>query len=267
MVEPTAGASIIELDDVWLTYASARADVEALLGVSLSVAANTFVSVIGPTGCGKSSLLKLIGGLLAPSRGIIRVRGGEVGEALRARSFGFVFQDATLLPWRSALGNTVLLMQVAGRDAGERDRRAKDLLDMVGLTGFLQHYPRELSGGMKQRVAIARALTLDPAILLMDEPFAALDAITRDRLNLDLQRIWSEARKTVVFVTHAIADAVFLSDRVLVMSARPGKIVADIPVTLPRPRSLDMVESPEFVACARQLRQLLAKGAVYEQSL
>jgi len=258
---------MIELDDVSLTYASKRADVEALARVSLSIEANTFVSFIGPTGCGKSSLLKLVAGLLAPSSGTIRVRGRSVEEAARARSFGFVFQDATLLPWRTVLSNTVLLLQVCGRDPAERERTARRLLEMVGLGGFLHHYPRELSGGMKQRVAIARALTLDPDILLMDEPFAALDAITRDRLNLDLLRIWSQARKTVLFVTHGIGEAVFLSDRVLVMSARPGKIVADIPVTLSRPRSLDMVESPEFMACARQLRGLLAQGAVYEQSL
>lgn len=258
---------MIELKNVWLTYASRRADVEALAGISLSVQANTFVSFIGPTGCGKSSLLKLVGGLLAPSSGKIQVRGREVAEAVRARSFGFVFQDATLLPWRNVLGNAVLLMQVAGREPREREQAARRLLGVVGLGGFLSHYPRELSGGMKQRVAIARALTLDPDILLMDEPFAALDAITRDRLNLDLLQIWAQARKTVLFVTHSIGEAVFLSDRVLVMSARPGRIVADIPVALPRPRSLDLVESPEFVACARQLRQLLAKGAVYEESL
>jgi NitT/TauT family transport system ATP-binding protein len=225
------------------------------------------VSFIGPTGCGKSSLLKLVAGLFAPSRGSILVRGQRVEEALRARSFGFVFQDATLLPWRSVLGNTELLLQVCERAPAEREQVARRFLEMVGLGGFLSHYPRELSGGMKQRVAIARALTLDPDILLMDEPFAALDAITRDRLNLDLLRIWSQARKTVLFVTHSIGEAVFLSDRVLVMSARPGKVVADIPVGLPRPRSLELVESPEFIACARQLRHLLAEGAVYDGSL
>jgi len=266
---PVAGAGmpVIQLEDVWLTYASKRADVEALAGISVSVEANTFVSFIGPTGCGKSSLLKLVAGLFAPSRGSILVRGQRVEEALRARSFGFVFQDATLLPWRSVLGNTELLLQVCERAPAEREQVARRFLEMVGLGGFLSHYPRELSGGMKQRVAIARALTLDPDILLMDEPFAALDAITRDRLNLDLLRIWSQARKTVLFVTHSIGEAVFLSDRVLVMSARPGKVVADIPVGLPRPRSLELVESPEFIACARQLRHLLAEGAVYDGSL
>jgi NitT/TauT family transport system ATP-binding protein len=261
------GPPTIELERVALTYVSRRADVEALAEISLAIEANTFVSFIGPTGCGKSSLLKVIGGLLTPSEGRIRINGQSVGEAVRARRFGFVFQDATLLPWRTVLGNTVLLMEVCGRAPAERQRAARRLLQLVGLDDVLRHYPRELSGGMKQRVAIARALTLDPDILLMDEPFAALDAITRDRLNLDLLRIWSEARKTVVFVTHAIAEAVFLSDRVLVMSARPGKVVADIPVALPRPRSLDMVDSPEFTACARQLREFLAKGAVYDQSL
>jgi NitT/TauT family transport system ATP-binding protein len=261
------GGPMIELDDVSLTYVSKRANVEALDRISLSVEANTFVSVIGPTGCGKSSLLKMVGGLLRPTGGTIRVRGGSVGEALRARSFGFVFQDATLLPWRTVLGNARLLMQVGGREPAEREQVARRLLDMVGLGGFLNNYPRELSGGMKQRVAIARALSLDPDILLMDEPFAALDAITRDRMNLDLQRIWSEARKTVIFVTHGIGEAVFLSDRVTVMSARPGRIVADIPVPLPRPRTLEMVDSPAFTACTRRLRQLLAQGAVYEDSL
>jgi NitT/TauT family transport system ATP-binding protein len=258
---------MIELDDVSLTYVSNRATVEALARISLTIQANTFVSFIGPTGCGKSSLLKLVGGLLEPTTGRIRIRGRTVAEALRSRSFGFVFQDSTLFPWRTVLANTMLLMQVCGRPLEERERTARQILELVGLGGFLTHYPRELSGGMKQRVAIARALTLDPEILLMDEPFAALDAITRDRMNLDLLRIWSQARKTVLFVTHAIGEAVFLSDRVLVMSARPGKILADVPITLPRPRSLDMVESAEFTACARGLRRRLADAAVYDASL
>ena len=258
---------MIAIDDVSLAYASTHATVEALTRISLTVDANTFVSLIGPTGCGKSSLLKLVAGLIEPTAGRIRVRGREVTEARRDRRFGFVFQDATLLPWRTVLGNTALLLQVCGRNVTEREATARRLLDMVGLAGFVGHYPRELSGGMKQRVAIARALSLDPDILLMDEPFAALDAITRDRLNLDLLRIWSGTRKTVLFVTHAIAEAVFLSDRVLVMSARPGRILADFPVQLPRPRSLEMVESAEFIACARELRRLLAQGAVYDASL
>ncbi len=258
---------MIELEDVSLTYASRRATVEALGRISLAIEDETFVSFLGPTGCGKSSLLKLVAGLLRPSTGRIRVRGRDVAEARRDRSFGFVFQDATLLPWRTVLANTALLMQVCGRDAKERDAAAHRLLAMVGLERFVAHYPRELSGGMKQRVAIARALTIDPHILLMDEPFAALDAITRDRLNLDLLRLWSQARKTVLFVTHAIAEAVFLSDRVVVMSARPGTILADVPVRLPRPRTLEMVESAAFLACAQELRRLLAKGAVYDASL
>lgn len=258
---------MIEIEDVSLTYASRRASVEALSRISLTIEANTFVSFLGPTGCGKSSLLKLVAGLLQPSTGDIRIRGRSAAQARRDRSFGFVFQDATLLPWRTVLGNTVLLMQACGREAREREQRSRRLLDMVGLGAFLDHYPRELSGGMKQRVAIARALTLDPEILLMDEPFGALDAITRDRLNLDLLEIWSQARTTVLFVTHAIGEAAFLSDRVVVMSARPGRVLADVPVTLPRPRTLDMLESPGFAACARELRRLLAKGAVYDASL
>jgi NitT/TauT family transport system ATP-binding protein len=258
---------MIELEDISLRYVSRRAAVEALSRISLTIQDNTFVSFLGPTGCGKSSLLKLVAGLLEPTTGRIRIRGGGAAEARQNRLFGFVFQDATLLPWRTVLGNTALLMEVCSRKTAERDATANRLLTMVGLERFAGSYPGELSGGMKQRVAIARALTLDPEILLMDEPFAALDAITRDRLNLDLLRIWSETRKTVLFVTHTIAEAVFLSDRVLVMSARPGRILADVPVRLPRPRTLEMVESADFIACARELRHRLAEGAVYETTL
>lgn len=211
---------------------------EALRDVSLAVARGEFVSLIGPSGCGKSTLLRLAADVLAPSTGNVAVLGQSPAEARRARGFSMVFQDPALLPWRSVQQNVELPLELAHRPTSERRRAAMDTLALVGLTGFEQSRPAQLSGGMRQRAAIARALTLQPQLLLMDEPFASVDEITRDRLNLELLAIWERTRAAVLFVTHSIEEAVFLSDRVIVLTSRPGTICEEIVVTLPRPRLL-----------------------------
>ena len=232
-------------------FAGAEGVQTALEGIDLEIRANEFVSLLGPSGCGKTTLLRIIGGLIEPSGGEVEIDGDSVRSALRARKFGFVFQDATLLPWRTVADNAALLLDVTGRQ-DDRDV-VGSLLETVGLEGFEGHYPSQLSGGMRQRVALARALALSPEILLMDEPFAALDAITRDRMGDELLRIWDGSR-SVVFVTHSIPEAVLLSDRVVVMSARPGRIVADVTIDLPRPRGDDVRTSPVYLEYQAQLR-------------
>lgn len=223
----------------------------ALSAVDLTIAPGQFVSLLGPSGCGKTSLLRIIGGLLEPTTGTVSIDGDSVADAVRDRKFGFVFQDATLLPWRTVRGNAMLLLDVTGRQSEQS--RVDALLETVGLSHFANHYPAQLSGGMRQRVALARALALDPEILLMDEPFAALDAITRERLGVELLGIWDGAR-SVVFVTHSIAEAVLLSDRVVVMSTSPGRVVADITIDIARPRSGSVRSSEAFRAYEDQLR-------------
>ncbi len=250
-----------------MTFGGREGQVEALQDISLDIAEGTFVSLLGPSGCGKSTLLRNIGGILIPTSGTVLLRGRSAAVALRDRPFGFVFQDAALLPWRDTLRNATLLQEIVhadGRDRAAQERRAIELLARMGLDGFLRHYPHQLSGGMRQRVAIARALAIDPAILLLDEPFGALDAITREKLNLDLLRIWEELRVTVVFVTHSILEAVFLSDVVYVMSARPGRIVERLAIGLPRPRSLDMLESEAVIRLAHCARAALNRGMDYD---
>ncbi len=233
------------------SYRTARDSQQAVASVDLEIPRGQFISLLGPSGCGKTTLLKMIGGLIEPSGGDLRIDGQAVAAAVRQRKFGFVFQDATLLPWRTVLDNASLLLDVTGQ-GGERER-VRGLLDMVGLAGFERYYPAQLSGGMKQRVALARALALEPVILLMDEPFAALDAITRDRMGEELLKILDGSR-TVVFVTHSIGEAVLLSDRVVVMSARPGRVVADVTIDLPRPRDPGVRDSAAFGAYEQQLR-------------
>jgi len=224
----------------------------ALGGVSFRVAPGEFLCIVGPSGCGKTTLLRILGGLARPTGGSVYLE----GEPLTAprRRIGFVFQKAALLPWRTVLENVTLPLEIQGVEAAEARRRAEELLELVRLQGFEGAYPHELSGGMEQRVAIARALVHDPAILLLDEPFGALDALTRERMNLELLRIWRAKRKTVVMVTHSIQEAIFLADRVLVMSPRPGRIEASFPVPLPRPRHLEMLYGDEFGALSRQVR-------------
>lgn len=235
--------------------------IHALDRINLAVREGEFVSVVGPSGCGKSTLLRCIAGTLPRTAGEILVRDAPVTGP--RRDIGIVFQTATLLPWRNVLQNVLLPVEVQGLDRKIYTERAKELLHMVGLDGFEREYPFELSGGMQQRVSITRALVHDPAVLLMDEPFGALDALTREQMNLDLQRIWAQAGKTVFLITHSIAEAVFLSDRVIVMSARPGRVVAEFDVTFARPRSLDVMGAPEFGQRVTEIRRrLAASGAL-----
>ncbi|MGE0426348.1 MAG: ABC transporter ATP-binding protein, partial [Reyranellaceae bacterium] len=240
-------ASLIALQQVGMTYEAASGPVEALADISLRVGTGEFVSLVGPSGCGKSTLLRIIAGLRPATKGKVIVTGREVTKPIP--DIGMVFQAPILLKWRSILQNVLLPAELAGRDAGSLKGRALELLDMAGLGGFAEKLPRELSGGMQQRAALCRALLLDPPLLLMDEPFGALDAMTRDDMALELLRIWGETsgtRKTVLFVTHSIAEAVFLSDRVVVITPRPGRIAADIAIDLPRPRTVELRASEAF---------------------
>jgi NitT/TauT family transport system ATP-binding protein len=235
--------------------------IHALADIDLAVAEGEFVSVVGPSGCGKSTLLRLIAGTLTSTSGETFLRGSAVTGP--RRDIGIVFQTATLLPWRNVLQNTLLPVDVQGLDKASYAERARKLLHMVGLDGFERKYPAELSGGMQQRVSITRALVHDPAVLLMDEPFGALDALTREQMNLDLQRIWAASGKTVFLITHSISEAAFLADRVLVMSQRPGRIIAEFNVEFRRPRALDVMGAPEFGRLVTAIRhKLAATGAL-----
>ncbi len=245
----------IEVSGVGMVFTSRRTATTALQGVSLTVPAGRFGAIIGPSGCGKSTLLRLIADIMQPTSGTIRVGGATPRQARLSCAFGFVFQQPTLLPWRTVLANIELPLRVTGRPAGIS---ATELIRLVGLTGFERALPHELSGGMQQRVAIARALTLQPDILLLDEPFGALDEITREAINLELLRIWDETGTTALLVTHSINEAVFLADAVTVMSARPGRVTATIPIPLPRPRRPEMLRSEAFFECVNQVRDALS---------
>ncbi len=220
--------------------------VQALDHVSLEVRPREFVSLIGPSGCGKSTMLRVISDLITPTGGIALVDGEPPRKARLARDIGFVFQDAALLEWRSILDNVLLPLEIAGVPARERESRSRELIELVGLNGFEAARPRQLSGGMRQRASIARALSTRPRVLLMDEPFGAVDQITRDRLNMELVQITEKTNATVLFVTHSISEAVLLSDRVVVMSPRPGRILSVIDINLPRPRSLATRDDPHY---------------------
>ena len=239
------------------TFAADGAGLTALDGVSLDVRRGEFLTLLGPSGCGKSTLLRLIGGLLAPQRGDVLVDGAPPRSAQRSKAIGFAFQDPSLLPWRTVAANIRLPLEVNRAAGGRAGRDTSALLSLVGLDGFGRYYPHQLSGGMQQRAALARALAPDPALLLMDEPFGALDEITRDELRHELLRITAATGKTVVFVTHSIAEAVLLSDRVAVMSPRPGRIAAVLGIDLARPRSRADETSAPFVEHVRRLRVLL----------
>lgn len=228
--------------------------------MNLVVGSQEFVAVLGPSGCGKSTLLMLIAGLLHPTEGSVSIGGRPVTGPVT--DLGIVFQRDLLLDWRTTLGNVMLQADIRNLDREGARSRALDLLDRVGLSGFAQHYPWELSGGMRHRVAICRALLHDAALLLLDEPFGTLDALTRDQLNLDLQRIWWSQRRTAVLVTHSVPEAIFLSDRVIVMSPRPGRVVAEVPIELSRPRTLEVRESGQFVAYMREIRTIIEKLGV-----
>jgi NitT/TauT family transport system ATP-binding protein len=231
---------------------SSRGTVLALEDIDFHVAEGELVALVGPSGCGKSTLLKILAGLLPATSGQVRLRGVPVTGP--RRDIGVVFQSPVLFPWRTVLENVLLPVDVQRLGRAKNHDRALELLALVGLSGFEERYPWELSGGMQQRVAITRSLMHDPALLLMDEPFGALDAMTREGLNLELQRIWLERRETILFVTHSIPEAVFLADRVFVMTARPGRVQGRIEVRIPRPRALDVMATPEFGRIARAIR-------------
>jgi NitT/TauT family transport system ATP-binding protein len=237
------------------TYRTTQGRVLALESISFQVSVGEFLCIVGPSGCGKTTLLRVLGGLLAPTQGAVYLNGEPLNSP--RRQIGFVFQKANLMPWRTVLKNVTLPLEVQGIGRTEAHALAQELLELVGLGGFEKAYPHELSIGMQQRVAIARALIHDPAILLLDEPFASLDALTRERMNLELLRIWKARRKTVVMVTHSIQEAVFVADRVLVMSPRPGRIETAVSVSLPRPRQLAMLYSQEFGLLSQRIRRAI----------
>ena len=245
----------LQARDVRMEYVD-QATGERLLAidcVDLDIAEGEFVSIVGPSGCGKSTFLKIVNGLFPATDGTIELAAPEVGVA-----HAMVFQDSSLFPWYTIIDNVAYGLICQGVSKQEAQRRAKPLIDLVSLTGFEKKFPYQLSGGMQQRANLARALTVDPEILLMDEPFAALDAQTRELMQAELLRIWNEAHKTVLFITHQIDEAIYLSDRVLVMSARPGRILADIAIDLPRPRQLEIKRTPEFIRYADEIWGLIS---------
>lgn len=246
-------SSALELRNVNVTYATRKGEINALSTVNFSIAEGEFVAVLGPSGCGKSTALKLAAGLLPATSGDVLLNGKPISGP--NAHVGVVFQKPNLLPWKTVLNNVLLPAQTLNLSKETALYRAKELLTLVGLSAFADNYPYELSGGMQQRVGIARMLLHDPQVLLMDEPFAALDALSRESLTLELQRIWSQQRKSVLFITHSIQEAVFLADRVLVMSSRPGRIVEDLSIDLPRPRTLDTLASHDFTEICQHLRR------------
>jgi NitT/TauT family transport system ATP-binding protein len=258
-------AAAVSLRQVGKTFAAG--DVTALQDIDLEIQPGEFISLIGPSGCGKSTLLRVIGDLIRPSSGEVVVNGKSAHRARRDGDYGIVFQDAVLYDWRTVARNIALPLEMKGWGAKQRDERVRELMELVELTGFEKRHPWELSGGMQQRVSIARALSFSPALLLMDEPFGALDEMTRERLNGELLRIWQETGCTVVFVTHSIAEAVFLSTRVVVMSPRPGRVTQIIPIDLPQPRTWETREEPRFFGLVTELREALHGGSGREPSL
>jgi NitT/TauT family transport system ATP-binding protein len=251
---PSSAATLLRIEALEKIYkAKDGVDVHALKDINLDIGDGEFVSIVGPSGCGKSTLLKILAGTLERSSGTVAMR----GQALRgpSRELGVVFQAPVLLPWRTVLQNVMVPIEVQKHDRARFTAKARELLAMVGLSAFENKYPTELSGGMQQRVGICRALVHDPSFLLMDEPFGALDAMTRETMNGELQRIWSESRKTIMLVTHSIPEAVYLADRVVVMTPRPGRIVDVIAIDLPRPRKLAMQNTPEFGRFVSAIRQ------------
>jgi NitT/TauT family transport system ATP-binding protein len=259
MTEPSA--PVVRVAGVDKTFSRGdRVVTKALEGIDLDVARGEFVSLIGPSGCGKSTLLRIVGDLTSPSSGTVTVNGKTAEQARRDRDYGMVFQAPVLFDWRTVEDNVKLPLEVLGWDGARRTARAKEMLDLVELGDFLKHHPFQLSGGMQQRVAIARALSFEPSILLMDEPFGALDEMTRERMNSEVLRIWERTGTTILFVTHSIPEAVFLSSRVVVMSARPGRITEVIDIDLPRPRNDDTRETRRYFELVTAVREALRKG-------
>ena len=245
---------LLSLQDISVAYSTRKGPVQALERLDLVVQPSSFVSVLGPSGCGKSTLVKLVAGLLKPTTGRISFDG--VTSTGARDDVGVAFQQAALLPWKSAFENVLLPLRLKGQPTAAARERAEGVLDLVGLTGSRDSFPHELSGGMQQRVSLARSLVRDPSVLVMDEPFSALDAMTRENMMMELQRVWLDKRPSVLFITHSIAEAVFLSDRVLVMSGRPGRVIMDRAVDLPRPRTLETLASPQFVELCNEMRNL-----------
>ena len=258
----TVADTVVSARSVSKTFG--KGGVTALEEIDLEVGRGEFISLIGPSGCGKSKLLRVIGDLVEPSTGEILVNGKTAHRARLDRDYGIVFQAAVLYDWRTAAKNIALPLELLGWNRSRRAERVREMVELVELEGFEKHHPWQLSGGMQQRVSIARALSFSPALLLMDEPFGALDEMTRERLNLELLRIWAETRSTVIFVTHSISEAVFLSTRVVVMSARPGRITAVVPVDLPQPRTFETREEPRFFELVTEVRERLHAGGADE---
>jgi NitT/TauT family transport system ATP-binding protein len=254
---PGSAGAAITCRNVSVRFFTDRRSVTALSGIDLDVNRGELLTLLGPSGCGKSTLLRAVADLVAPSTGEIRVHGSTAEAARRRRDIGFVFQDAALLPWRTALQNVELPLEVADGARHKGKATPRELLELVGLKGWENAFPHELSGGMRQRVSIARALVSDPKILLMDEPFGALDEITRDRLNEELRRVWRDTGTTILFVTHSIYEAAYLGQRVLMLAANPGRVREIVPVRLPETRTLDIRETSDFVALAAYLRRIL----------
>jgi NitT/TauT family transport system ATP-binding protein len=248
--------SLISVEAVSRIFANGAKAVRALENITLAIDAGRFVSIVGPSGCGKSTLLKIVSGLMPASSGHVVVNGARVAGPLE--NVGMVFQAPVLLKWRSVMGNILLPVEFAKLNVAGQMERARALIRLVGLDGFEDMFPHQLSGGMQQRVSLCRALVTDPQLLLMDEPFGALDAMTRDEMDIELLRLWDEKKKTVLFVTHSIQEAVFLSDEVAVMSARPGRLLEQIVIDLPRPRTLEMMSSGEFGEYTLRIRRLLS---------
>ncbi len=253
----TDTAPVVVVDNVTKTFP--RGNVTALQDIDLELKPGEFVSLIGPSGCGKSTLLRVIGDLIPPSSGTVTVNGKPAKQARADRDYGIVFQDSVLFEWRTVEKNIQLPLELLGWDRSKRKARVEQMLELVELQNFGGHYPWQLSGGMQQRASIARALAFEPQLLLMDEPFGALDEMTRERLNLELLSIWQQLQSTVVFVTHSISEAVFLSTRVIVMSPRPGRIAGSIDIDLPKARSAETREEPHFFELVTQVRELLRK--------
>jgi NitT/TauT family transport system ATP-binding protein len=254
--------AVVRLEGV--TKQFGKGGVVALEDVDLDIRPGEFVSLIGPSGCGKSTLLRVVGDLIQPTSGDVVVNGKTAHQARVDRDYGIVFQDSVLFEWRTVARNIGLPLELAGWSRERRRDRVQEMLDLVELSGFEGHHPWQLSGGMQQRVSIARALSFEPALLLMDEPFGALDEMTRERLNLELLRIWGASGSTVIFVTHSISEAVFLSTRVVVMSPRPGRITGIVDVDLPQPRSFRTREEPRFAELIRDVRRILRQGGGFE---
>ncbi len=243
---------LLRAENISLTFSNGNGGLHVLDSISLEVSPDEFVCIVGPSGCGKTSLLRILAGLLEPSSGQVVFSGERLAKP--QRRIGFIFQQANLMPWRTALNNICLPLELAGVTKEEKQDRARSLIELMGLQGFEETYPRDLSGGMAQRVAIGRALVHEPDVLLLDEPFGSLDALTRERMGEELLRIWKAHRGTLLMVTHSILEAVLLADRVIVLSERPARVVLNLEIPIPRPRSIDLTYTEEFGALAAQIR-------------